>query len=93
MLISLKKAQNEYMSTDKIQSIDGFEQIVQDVIDNGDCFKLSDLAVDGNDIIALGVEEGPEIGKILKYILDGVIQGRISNNRESIIKDVKNNFD
>ncbi len=93
MLISLKKAQNEHMSTDKIQSIDGFEQIVQDVIDNGDCFKLSDLAVDGNDIIALGVEEGPEIGKILKYILDGVIQGRISNNRESIIKDVKNNFD
>ena len=89
MLISLKKAQNEHMSTDKIQSIDGFEQIVQDVIDNGDCFKLSDLAVDGNDIIALGVEEGPEIGKILKYILDGVIQGRISNNRESIIKEVK----
>ena len=93
MLISLKKAQNEHMSTDKIQSIDEFEQIVQDVIDNRDCFKLSDLAVDGNDIIALGVEEGPEIGKILKYILDGVIQGRISNNRESIIKDVKNNFD
>ncbi len=93
MLISLKKAQNEHISTDKIQSIDEFEQIVQDVIDNRDCFKLSDLAVDGNDIIALGVEEGPEIGKILKYILDGVIQGRISNNRESIIKDVKNNFD
>ena len=81
------------MSTDKIQSIDVFEQIVQDVIDNGDCFKLSDLAVDGNDIIALGVEEGHEIGKILKYILDGVIQGRISNNRELIIKEVKNNFD
>lgn len=93
MLISLKKAQNEHMATDKIQNIDEFEQIVQDVIDNGDCFKLSDLAVDGNDIIALGVEEGPEIGKILKYILDGVIQGRISNNMESIIKEVKNNFD
>ena len=56
---------------------------------DGDCYKISDLDIDGKDIISLGFEEGPEVGKVLKYVLDGVIEGRISNDRESIIKEVK----
>lgn len=92
MLISMKKSQSEYTLLDEIRRIEEFERIVQNVIDEGDCYKLTDLAVDGKDIIEFGVEEGPDVGKMLNYILDGVIEGRISNDRESIMREVEINL-
>ena len=48
----------------------------------------SALAVDGNDIKALGFE-GREIGAILKELLEKVLDGTLENNQESLIAYAK----
>ena len=52
------------------------------------CFSIKDLAVNGKDIISLGVKQGPEIGKWLNYALDEVINDRLENNKEDILNDI-----
>jgi tRNA nucleotidyltransferase (CCA-adding enzyme) len=49
-------------------------------------FKIRDLAIGGTDIIdALGVAEGPEVGKILRRLFEAVIENPEENTRERLI--------
>jgi tRNA nucleotidyltransferase (CCA-adding enzyme) len=47
--------------------------------------RLSDLAVDGADLIALGVQEGPEVGRILATLLDAVVEDPAANTPERLL--------
>jgi tRNA nucleotidyltransferase/poly(A) polymerase len=47
--------------------------------------RLSDLAVDGADLIALGFEEGPELGRILTALLDAVVEDPRANTTERLL--------
>ena len=48
-------------------------------------FSVSDLAVDGRDLIELGLSEGPELGRILSRLLDRVIKEPALNERETLL--------
>lgn len=48
------------------------------------CMKVMDLAVDGYDMIALGLE-GVEIGRALAGILGAVVDERVPNRREGMM--------
>ena len=50
------------------------------------CFTLKDLAVNGNDLAALGLK-GPALGAALQQLLEAVMDGRVPNE-----KDALNNF-
>jgi tRNA nucleotidyltransferase (CCA-adding enzyme) len=54
--------------------------------------KISDLKVTGKDLIELGVEEGPIMGNILKYLLDLVIDDPLLNNKDILINIINNKF-
>ncbi len=47
------------------------------------CFTLKDLAVNGNDLKALGLS-GPALGDALQQLLDAVMDGRIPNEKEQL---------
>lgn len=47
------------------------------------CFTLKDLAVNGNDLQALGLK-GPAVGDALKQLLDAVMDGRIPNEKAQL---------
>lgn len=64
--------------------------ILNDVIVESQCFSLKDLDISGNDIIALGFQEGKIIGKILNSLLEKVINGEIKNKRDALIKEICN---
>jgi len=49
-----------------------------------ECHKISDLAINGNDLISVGYK-GKKIGEILKLVLDEIISGNLSNNRTDIM--------
>lgn len=53
-----------------------------------DCYSLSRLCVDGNDIKDLGVPD-KMIGKILNNLLDLVIRGQIRNDRIELLDSAK----
>ena len=47
-----------------------------------------DWVVDGNYLLAAGIPEGPEIGYILLELLDAVMDGRIENERQTLLDSV-----
>ena len=58
------------------------------IIESGECFSLSNLAVNGEDLSALGFK-GKEIGAALKLLLDAVIEERLPNDFNKLIKYLK----
>jgi putative nucleotidyltransferase with HDIG domain len=47
--------------------------------------RLQDLAVDGSDLIALGFEEGPALGRALQELLEAVVDDPALNTREQLL--------
>ncbi|HNR53517.1 MAG TPA: polynucleotide adenylyltransferase, partial [Candidatus Dojkabacteria bacterium] len=52
--------------------------------------KVTDLAVNGNDLEKIGVKPGPEMGKILKSLLDMVLEDPLMNTKERLLEAAKN---
>ncbi len=57
---------------------------LDEIVAAGEAFKISDLAVNGNDLIALGYK-GKEIGEKLNEILMLVVDDRLNNMKEDIV--------
>lgn len=47
--------------------------------------RLTDLAVDGSDLIELGYEEGPALGRALESLLDAVVEEPALNTRDQLL--------
>ncbi len=47
--------------------------------------RLRDLAIDGRDLIAAGILEGPELGRVLALLLAEVVDDPSRNDRESLL--------
>ena len=47
--------------------------------------RLTDLAVDGNDLIAAGYREGPELGAVLARLLDEIVEHPERNERNALL--------
>lgn len=53
-------------------------------------FLVKDLAIDGNDVMKLlNLKPGPKIGEILQQIFDMVVEKKVSNDREELLKKIK----
>jgi len=59
---------------------------LDEVIAQQQCFSLKDLAVNGRDLIAIGVPEGIEVGRILNQLLDLVINETVENDYVELLK-------
>jgi tRNA nucleotidyltransferase (CCA-adding enzyme) len=46
---------------------------------------MGDLAVDGQDLIGVGFTEGPELGRVLRVLLDEVIDDPGRNERRLLL--------
>jgi len=53
---------------------------------NGEPIFIEDLAVNGNDLIGIGIKEGVAIGKALNYMLTTVHQYPEKNERDQLLK-------
>lgn len=61
--------------------------LASEIIEQNQCFKMKDLAINGHDIMTLrGVKEGKEVGCILNEVLDAVISGELKNDRAELIE-------
>lgn len=68
---------NQYLSV---------REIAKEIIASEQCFQLKDLEINGRDIMSLGIEEGRQVGRILNYLLEGVIAGDIDNTYGALLK-------
>lgn len=66
---------------------ENFEQICRD----GECCSISELNINGTDIVNLGIKDGKKIGEILKNLLDAVVCEKATNEKEELIRYIKEN--
>lgn len=80
------KAQVEIEQETRLQRIDNIEYILEDVLQDDECFSLKDLAVNGKDLIAIGYKPGKELGEVLNNLLESVINGEYINEKEKLLE-------
>ena len=64
-------------------------ELVERLDADGVCCRVSQLAVNGRDLMAAGVPAGPGIRKVLEALLDGVIREEYSNERQALLTAVQ----
>lgn len=63
--------------------------LIDDIIQAEECFSLRSLAVNGNDLAALGIPRGPQMGDVLRFLLDAVIAEDLPNDRDTLLTAAK----
>ena len=80
------KAQADINQETRLQKIDNIGYILEEVLQDDECFSLKNLAVNGKDLITIGYKPGKEIGKVLNNLLDSVISGEYINEKEKLLE-------
>ena len=83
-------AQNPIELQEKLNRIDAVEVTAKKIISSGLCFQIKDLALNGKDLINLGVPQGKRVGEVLEMLLEKVIEEKCENTKEDLTKQVKN---
>ena len=73
---------------DRQRELDLVEAALDRVLQEDQCFTLRQLAVNGRDLLALGLE-GREVGAALSRLLDAVVEGSLPNDREILLAHIK----
>lgn len=76
---------------DSTFNIDYVQQLYNEIISNNECYSLKQLAITGHDLKNLGYQN-TSLSFILNDVLNNVIQGKLNNNKEDILKYLKSNL-
>ena len=86
-LLTIQRADNMGQA-EKFRSrqgeIDRVEAMLDRELEKGSCFSLKQLAVNGNDLLGLGLS-GPAVGRTLQGLLDRVMDGTLPNDRNALL--------
>lgn len=89
LLLKVKEADTKaQLSVDSkaLEELAEAEKILNDILQSGLCYSLKGLAINGADLIKLGIPEGAEIGKTLSFLLNAVMDGKCPNHNAELIK-------
>jgi len=87
-LLALQTADNLAQAPQYRCRVEHLEQVRQtalQVLEKKQCFSLKALAVNGKDLMALGIKPGPELGQMLNRLLEAVIDGELPNDRACLL--------
>lgn len=80
------RAQSGYQREAKLERLRTLEQLYQEIRERQEAVTLRELAVNGADLIALGMKPGREIGALLQDLLECVLEDPSLNSREKLLK-------
>ena len=69
----------------RLRELEAVQAQFQAEVERGSAFCMADLAVNGRDLIAMGVPRGPQIGYILKRLLREVVDGVLPNESAALL--------
>lgn len=89
-LLAIKKGDAVGQGThpDNVAELFETERRLNAVLAQDACLSLRQLAVDGNDMTALGLS-GPAVGEMLHALLDAVVDGALDNTRPALLADAR----
>lgn len=65
------------------------EKILDELRQEDACLHIRDLAVNGQDLMALGIDPGPKLGQLLKQLLVQVQEEQLPNEKTALLKFVE----
>lgn len=88
-LIEVRRADilshSDFCQPECLAKLDSFTTYLQQVLQEEESYQVKHLKVNGYDIMAFGVEQGKRVGGYLNEILNLVIDGQLSNDREELL--------
>ena len=90
-LIALHRADNAAQSplaAGRQEELDRARAVLDQLLAEGACFQKKDLAVNGRDMLELGLR-GPEIGRALDRCLEAVVTEQLPNERRALLRLVR----
>ena len=91
-LLELTRADVMAQAPEKLYRLAGYEPMrasILALIDESPCVTKAQLAVNGKDLMALGLQ-GPQLGRMLDRLLEEVLEGRLENRREALLRCARN---
>lgn len=89
-LLKVKKAdimaQNPVYMQKNLSTVHKIESVLEELLAENSCFSLDTLAVNGDDLIQAGIPEGKQIGSILHQLLEFVMDGKVENTKQVLLK-------
>ena len=78
-------AQSDYFKAEKEEKQQLLKEMYREIMEQGDCLSIKNLAVSGNDLIEHGMKPGKELGQVLQKMLEDVLKHPSSNNKEYLL--------
>lgn len=78
-------AQSAYRRSEKLGYLEDLRSLYAGILEEKDCLSLKNLAVNGNDLIKAGMTEGKEIGRVLRTMLEDVLEEPAHNEKSFLM--------
>lgn len=82
-------AKSDYAKALILPELGDIADLAAEIIREGDCLTLKQLAVSGKDLIAAGVKPGPHMGEILNGLLQIVLENPKCNTKEYLLDQIQ----
>ena len=82
-------AQSDYCRQEKLDNVDLWQRLFEEMQAQKQCVSLKSLAVTGNDLIAAGWETGRGIGEVLQKLLELVLEQPECNVKEYLLAEAE----
>ncbi len=69
----------------KLNQINKINDLIDEIIASNSCYSIKGLAVNGQDLIKLGIRQGKVIGEILQQLLEEVVEENVLNHKEELL--------
>ncbi len=80
------KGQKSDYEPERIEKVNNIEKLLEEVLQEDECFSLKNLAVNGKDLMSIGYKPGKELGDTLNELLQLVIDGKCPNEKEKLLE-------
>ena len=88
-LMKLKKADEQGSGVSHNRDYGLLEQLLEQIKQEDTCLHVKDLAVNGLDLMEMGVLPGPQMGQMLNRLLDMVLNEEIPNEKDALMGKVR----
>lgn len=79
-------AQSDYHRKEKNNYVNQYEKIYHEILEKKQCLSLKSLALTGKDLIQAGMTPGKELGEMLQFLLQRVLEHPEWNQKDTLLE-------
>jgi tRNA nucleotidyltransferase (CCA-adding enzyme) len=84
--------QNLKYVADRLEIVYEAKRLFKEIEKEKECFSIKDLAINGRDLMEIGIKQGKEIGVILNKLFEIVLDNPKINDKETLLDIVKDSL-